>query len=100
MITRPSRRRDGIGDEHVIILPVLFMVAGLLIAVTFVFDGASAASGMASWHSRNALRFPRYYRFMDWCSLSRKEAWWRLWGGVLGSIFFIVGTEYFLALRD
>jgi uncharacterized membrane protein YdcZ (DUF606 family) len=80
-----------------IVLPVLFTVVGFLIAVTFAFDVAKVASSLAGWHSRNALRFPRYYRFTDPWSLSRKEAWWRLYGGVFGTIFFIAGTATLFA---
>jgi hypothetical protein len=79
------------------VLPIFFMVAGFLIAITFVFDMASVASSTARWHSRNSLRFPRYYRFTDPWSVSTKAGWWRLYGGVLGSIFFVAGIITLLA---
>jgi hypothetical protein len=59
----------------VIVPAALFVAIGLLVAIAFVFNVAHVASGMAHWHYRNALRFPRYYRFMDWWSLSRKEGY-------------------------
>jgi hypothetical protein len=70
---------------------VLFIVAGLLMAVTFVLNTAGVASGMASFHTRNALRFPRYYKLFDWWSLSLKENYWRWWGGIVGAFFAFGG---------
>ena len=73
-------------------LALLSIAVGLVVAFTFVFNAASVASGMASWHSRNALRFPRYYRLMDWWSLSRKDKYWRWWGGLFGAFFMFLGV--------
>jgi hypothetical protein len=76
----------------VTVLGVIAIVVGLLVAVTFVFNAASVASGMADWHSGNALRYPRYYRFMDWWSLSRKEKYWRWWGLLFGMLLILLGA--------
>jgi hypothetical protein len=81
----------------VIALPILFVLVGLLVGVTFAFDVASTASGLASWHSRNALRYRRYYRFTDPWSLSSKTAYWRWFGAMFGVVFFVVGSLSMLA---
>jgi len=75
----------------VIALPILFLVAGLLVGVAFGFDIGRSASGLASWHSRNSLRHPRYYRFTDPWSLSAKTVYWRSFGAVFGVVFIVLG---------
>jgi hypothetical protein len=81
----------------VIAVEILMVVAGLLVGVTFALNVGNTASGLASWHSRNAETHRQYYRLTDPWSLSGKSAYWRWFFGVFGAVFFVLGSVTVLA---
>lgn len=64
------------------------VLVGVALIGFFTFDMGRASSRLASWHTMNSERYPRYYAMTDPFHWSTSKVYWRLTGVVFGGLAF------------